>query len=68
MTEPLTAGVLVLIFMMRCVTILVFNRQLIKNTRERVRIKAEMSASDDSTPTNSVLVPGITHTDNRQNL
>ncbi|WP_058997761.1 hypothetical protein [Haloarcula sp. CBA1127] len=40
MTNPLTAGVLVLIFAMGCITILLFNRQINQNTREIARIKA----------------------------
>ncbi|AJF28127.1 hypothetical protein SG26_20480 (plasmid) [Haloarcula sp. CBA1115] len=40
MTDPLTAGVLALIFAMGCVTILLFNRQINQNRQEIARIKA----------------------------
>jgi len=40
MADPLTAGMLTLIFAMGCVTILVFNRQVNQNNREIARIKA----------------------------
>jgi len=40
MADPLTAGVLTLIFAMGCVTILLFNRQINQNSQEIARIKA----------------------------
>jgi len=40
MADPLTAGMLTLIFAMGCVTILMFNRQINQNKQEIARIKA----------------------------